>query len=231
MKFPTLNTEVVDIRSLLKKAYDRVPSGHFCHYTSVVYHGLTNQVPNRVYIRKRDVGSNRSRPDRLSDLQIRTQFLKPHRRSGDTENLGGGTIVFIAGRLHDEIGVVSVPSDDSGFPQGSRITNLERCLIDAVVAPHYNGGITTLPGLFEEAVEQLDILKLIEHYRELDFLYPYHQTLGFFLDHSGQEESAARWREHFPPTNRFFVDKDAKSSWPYDPKWQVHYPRGLVNAD
>lgn len=224
-------TQNIDLQPLFTEAYARAPTGHFCHYTSVVFHELSNQVPNRVYIRKRDVGANRFRTDRLSDLQIRTQFLKPHRRSGDTETLGGGTIIFIAGGLHDEIGVVSVPSNYSEFPQGSRITNLERCLIDAVVAPHYNGGITTLPGLFEEAVEQLDLQKLIEHYRELDFLYPYHQTLGFFLDHSGQEEAAAQWREHFPPTNRFFVDKAAKSSWSYDPKWQVYYPRGLVNAD
>lgn len=220
-----------ELSKLLQTARDRAPTGYFCHYTAVVYHGLTNQVPNRVYIRKRDVGSNRARLDRLSDLQIRTQFLKPHRRSSEIEQLATGSIVFVAGKLKDEAGVVSISSNHPEFPEGSRITDLERCLIDAVVAPQYNGGIATLPGLFEEAAEQLNLQTLIEHYLELDFLYPYHQTLGFFLEYSGQKVSADRWREHFPPTNRFFADKAAKSSWPYDPKWQVHYPRGLINAD
>lgn len=231
MSLRTKNTTSIDIADLFAEAHSRVPSGHFCHYTAAAYHGLTNQVPNRVYIRKLDVGANRSRPDRLNDLQIRTQFLKPHRRSGETVELAASTIVFVAGKLNDDVGVVSIPATHSEFPEGSRITDLERCLIDAVVAPHYNGGVTTLPGLFEEAADQVNLKTLTEHYRELDFLYPYHQTIGFFLDHSGQKNAATRWRETFPPINRFFADKNAKSSWDYDSKWQVQYPRGLVNAD
>lgn len=87
----------------------------------------------------------------------------------------------------------------------------------------------SLPALFREAARQLDLQKLIEYYWELDFLYPFHQTIGFFLDTSGQKKAAQQWRDIFPPTNRFFVDKTAKTHWNYNEIWQVHYPRGLLN--
>lgn len=231
MSSPHKTSDFSDTSDLYAEAHKRAPSGCFCHYTAVAYHGLTNQIPQRVYIRKRSVGNPPSRPERLSDLQIRTQFLKPHRRTGETETLPSGTIVYVAGKHNDETGILSIPPTHKDFPEGSRITDLERCLIDAVVAPQYNGGLLTIPGLFEEASEKLDLETLIAHYQELDFLYPYHQAIGFFLDHCTHKQAAETWRTVFPPSNRFFVDKNAKSSWELDPRWQVYYPKGLVNAD
>jgi predicted transcriptional regulator of viral defense system len=215
----------------LQEAVLRSPTGHFCHLTSAYYHGLTNQVPNRIYIRTSRVGTtSRSRPDKLNDLQISAQFVKPHRRTEKMVSFGGGRIYLISGSRLDRVGVVPVDPHIQTFPNESRITGLERCLIDAVVAPHYNGGIASIPEFFENAAEALDVENLIDQYRQLDFLYPFHQSLGFFLDHTGQTDAAARLRECFAPTNRFFVDRAAKSSWPYDAKWRVHYPPGLVNA-
>jgi predicted transcriptional regulator of viral defense system len=219
------------LQDLLREAMVRSPTGHFCHLTSAYYHGLTNQVPNRIYIRTSKVGAaRRSRPARLNDLQISAQFVKPHRRTEKIASFGDGRIYLISGSRLDQVGVVTVAPHIQTFPGDSRITGLERCLIDAVVAPHYNGGIVSVPEYFENAAEALDVEKLIDQYRQLDFLYPFHQSLGFFLEHTGQTGAAARLRECLPPTNRFFVDRAAKSSWPYDAKWRVHYPQGLVNG-
>ena len=221
-----------DVSIQLATAWTHAPTGCFCHLTSVFFHGLTQQVPQKVFIRRRDIAPRKTdRPNHLSDLQIRSQFTKPPRNTGKRLPLPNGECVLISGFKNDQTGVITVPALYRAFPEDSRITNLERCLIDAVVAPHYNGGLTALPHMFKEAAEHVDLHNLIDHYRELDFLYPYHQSVGFFLDHSGQKNAAAQWRKTFPPTNRFFVDKNAKTNWVFDANWQVHYPKGLLHAD
>jgi hypothetical protein len=183
--------EMSNLRDLLRVAFDRSPNGHFCQLTSAYYHGLSDQVPSRVYIRKLNVGTGkRKRPERLGDLQIRSQFLKPHRRTDNVISFGQGEVVLIAGSRFDQVGVTPIPKARRDFPEGARITNLERCLIDAVVAPHYNGGVSSLPGLFVQAAEALDPDTLVDHYGELDFLYPFHQAWGFFLDHGGLTDAA-----------------------------------------
>lgn len=206
------------------------PTGCFCHITSVFFHALTQQIPQKVFIRRRDIAPRKTkRTNQLSDSQIRSQFIKPHKSTGKRLPLPGGECVLISGYKNDQTGVIPVPEQYLAFPEGARITDLERCLIDAVVAPHYNGGVMSLPALFREAAKQLDLQKLIDHYWELEFLYPFHQTIGFFLKTSGQKEAAKQWRDTFPPTNRFFVDKTAKTNWVYDETWQVQYPRGLTD--
>lgn len=221
-----------NVSTQLAAAWAHAPTGCYCHLTSVFFHALTQQIPQKVFIRRRDIAPRKTkRPGKLSDSQIRSQFIKPQKVTGKRVPLPGGECVLISGYKNDQTGVIPVSNEFRAFPEDARITDLERCLIDAVVAPHYNGGIMSLPALFGEASNQLDIQTLISHYRELEFLYPFHQTIGFFLDHSGQKETATGWRDAFSPTHRFFVDKNAKTNWLYDSKWQVHYPKGLLNEN
>jgi hypothetical protein len=221
-----------NVSTQLAAAWSHAPTGCYCHLTSVFFHALTQQIPQKVFIRRRDIAPRKTkRPETLSDSQIRSQFIKPQKVTGKRVPLPGGECVLISGYKNDQTGVIPVPNEFRAFPADARITDLERCLIDAVVAPHYNGGIMSLPALFAEAADQLNLQTLIGHYGELEFLYPFHQTIGFFLHHSGQTEAAERWRETFQPTNRFFVDKNAKTNWGYDTVWHVYYPRGLIHAD
>ena len=221
-----------NVSTQLAAAWPHAPTGCFCHLTSVFFHALTQQIPQKVFIRRRDIAPRKTkRPGKLSDFQIRSQFIKPQKITGKRVPLQGGECVLISGYKNDQTGVIPVPNEFRAFPEDSRITDLERCLIDAVVAPHYNGGIMSLPALFAEAADQLALHRLISHYGELEFLYPFHQTIGFFLDHSEQTEAAEIWRETFQPINRFFVDKNAKTNWLYDSKWQVRYPKGLIDEN
>jgi predicted transcriptional regulator of viral defense system len=206
------------------------PDGYFCNLTSIYFHSLTKQIPNVVYICHETITPKRRRDSDIpSDTRLRNAFIKPHRYTTYVVEFEGHEIVVIDREKGSDHGVVEVRKRGAACPQGSRVTCLERALIDAVVAPHYNGGIASLCAYFRAAQKRLRIERLLEICRKLDFVYPYAQSIGFFLDRSGLQKQAAEMRRTFPPQRQFFVDHDAKSSWEYDDQWMLFYPKGLVD--
>jgi hypothetical protein len=138
-------------------------------------------------------------------------------------------VVVIDRAKESRHGVVEVRRHGTPCPNGSRVTCVERALIDAVVAPHYNGGVASLCTYFRAARQKIKIEKLLELYSKLDFVYPYAQSIGFFLEKSGMQMQASKVHHKFPPHRQFYVDHNAKSSWVYDDRWMLFYPKGLVD--
>jgi hypothetical protein len=138
-------------------------------------------------------------------------------------------IVIIERTRGTDHGVVTLRRQQSQCPAGTRVATLERALIDAVVSPHYNGGITSLCDYFRAAKGRVKTQKLLEIYRRLEFVYPYAQAIGLFMEHAGMPGHADEIRQVYPPRQRFYVDHGAKSTWGYDERWMISYPKGLVD--
>ena len=208
------------------------PDGYYCNLTAIYHHGLTNQVPNAVYVCHETIqANNRKQTDILSESRIRDAFIKPPRHTSFVIAFGGHDLVILDRERGSDHGVVEVRRNSSPCPVGSRVAGLERALIDAVVAPHYNGGITSLPAYFRAARSHFKVEEMLKVYSKLRFVYPYAQSIGFFLEHAGMREQADRVRKSYPPRHRFYVDRSAKESWTYNERWMVFYPKGLVDED
>jgi predicted transcriptional regulator of viral defense system len=209
-----------------------LPDGYFANLTAIYHHALTNQVPNSVYwCHETLVPRKRKSPERLSDTRIRSAFLKPHRHTSFVIQHNQHEILITAGARGSDHGVEQILHKHSPCTVGSRVTCIERTLIDAVVSPHYNGGVMSLCDYFRAAQSKLDIARMLDIYQKLDFVYPYAQSIGFFLEHCGMAQQAQELRSAYPPRQRFYVDHDAKTTWAYDKRWMVFYPKGLVDED
>lgn len=173
----------------------------------------------------------RSSVQKISDTRIRSAFVKPHRHTSFVIQHSDQEIHVVAGTQGSDHGVEQVQHQRSPCPTGSRVTCLERALIDAVVSPHYNGGVMSLCDYFRAARKKLDVSRMLDIYQQLNFVYPYAQSLGFIMENSGMQEKAEELRSAYPPRQRFYVDHGAKTTWTYDERWMVSYPRGLVNED
>jgi len=63
-----------------------------------------------------------------------------------------------------------------------RITGLERTLVDAVVRPDYSGGIEEVLKAFTAVKGEISVNKMLAILKKMDYMYPYHQALGFYLE-------------------------------------------------
>ena len=209
-----------------------LPNGYFCNLTAVYHHSLTNQIPNSVYwCHEKLMPRKRGGAKNLSNTRIRSAFVKPHRYTSFVIKHRAHDILVVAGTRGSGHGVEEVRHQHSPCPAGSRVTSLERTLIDAVVSPHYSGGLTSLCEYFRAAHKRVDTTRMLDIYQKLDFVYPYAQSLGFILDHCGMKGEAEEVRSAYPPRQRFYVDHGAKSTWIYNERWMLFYPKGLVDED
>ena len=215
--------------TLYETAQAMFPAGYFCNLSAIYSQSLTNQVPKTVYICTESNARKTKANDSLTDIKLRQAFLKPHRHTSFIFNGLMGELVVIERMRKTGGGVVSANPLAGLLPSGSRVSGVERALIDAVVTPQYNGGISSVSDYFEHARGRIDISKLIEIYRELDFIYPYHQAIGFFLERVGMQKLADEFQSAFVPKNKFYLDHNAKSSWKYDERWMIYYPAGVVD--
>jgi len=215
--------------TLYETARAMFPSGYFCNLSAVYYQALTNQVPKTVYISTESNAMKTRKNPTLTDRKLRQAFLKPNRHTRFIFNTPKGDLVVIERSKHTDHGVVLAKSSTGLLPSDSRASSVERALIDAVICPQYNGGISSIPDYFRHAKGRVNIDKLIDIYRELDFVYPYSQAIGFFLERTGMPKMADKVQDAFASQAKFYIDHNAKTSWKLDPRWRVYYPEGLVD--
>lgn len=205
------------------------PAGYFCNLTSLYYHGLTNQVPSTVYVASESIKeyAGRLRNDALNDYDIFSHFVKTHRATKNIFKFNNYSIVLTERVKRGNVGVEYVKASNRVCPEGSKVTSLERGLIDAVVHPQYNGGIGSVVEFYAVGAKHLNIAKLLQIYNALDFRYPYWQAIGFVCDKTGATKVARHIANHFEVRNKFYIDHLAKDSWGFDSKWQIYFPKGL----
>jgi hypothetical protein len=192
---------------------------YLSHASAVYLSGLTQQQPKTVYVNKEQ--SSKSQPEApLSQESIDRAFSRPQRRSNYVYRIDGFQIVLLSGKATGRAGVVDDPQ--TGLP----MTCLERTLIDITVRPRYAGGVFQVSQAFKEAIKEIDISQLVSLLGSLNYRYPYHQALGFYLERAGATNSMlVRLRDlglHF----NFYLDYSMANP-AFDKSWRVFYPLGV----
>ncbi len=201
------------------------PKSYFSHYTAMRMHGLTEQVPKVIYIsHERTTAATRSE---LSQTAIDEAFQRPARVSSNAVDFGDQRIVLLNSAFTDELGVI-----DQAIQHGSeasvsvRATNLERTLIDAAVRPVYSGGVFEVAKAFELAKDTLSVNSMSAKLKKLDFAYPYHQVIGFYLERAGYRSSTLDLLRRFPMTFDFYLTHEMAETR-FDKTWRLHVPKGF----
>lgn len=207
------------------------PNGYFCNLTSVYYHSLTNQVPLKIYVGIETTrGKNQMHAGavQLSDYAIFEAFMQPHRVSKHIYKFHEHEITITERVSRNCIGVETVRGNNRVFPKGARVTSLERALIDAVIHPQYNGGLSTVIQILRKGLPNVNQRRFFDLYDGLAYVYPYWQAIGFLCEKIGFPDMASAIARRFTAKNKFYLDHLAKTSWEFDPKWKIHYPKGIL---
>lgn len=194
------------------------PRAYLSHYSAISFFNLTEQIPKNIYI----TIEQSKRPTNISILTqegIDKAFQKPQRRSNLILKYHNYSITILKGKHTSELGVL----------QNYRVTNLERTLIDAVVRPAYCGGISEVLKAFinSSQTNKFSANKLMMYLKKMEFIYPYHQAIGFFMEKSGVFKTSQINPFHSLDKNYKFYLNYGMKDMDYDNNWQIYYPKGM----
>ncbi len=196
--------------------------GYFSHYTAMSFHGLTEQLPKAIYFNIEQ--SLRPGGGELTQAGINRSFATECRTTNNIASFREHTIHLLNGGNTDQLGVIEKTIGDNST---IRTTNLERTLIDITVRAVYSGGIAEVAKAYSEAAGQVSINRLCAYLRQIGYTYPYHQSIGYYLERCGKyTQSQIRQLEEFKIEFDFKLDYKMKET-EYVEKWRLYIPKGF----
>lgn len=210
------NANTYDVITAIKK------NGYLSYLTALVVHELTLQIPKTTYISE-EIHDTYLHHNTLDQESIDKAFAKEQRTTTNIykDDLTNERYVFTERKMNiTNIGIIT---DNSLNYQTS---NIERTLIDCVVRPQYSGGIFSVLEAFRNALDILDIVKLDSYLDDLNYTYPYHQLVGFYLEKSGYNTSLLTPFLNKVSRFNFYMTYNL-SNKKFDPKWKIYYPEGI----
>ncbi len=198
------------------------PEGYFSHFTALQLNGLTEQLPKTVYLNSEQqlTGGGGS----LAQESINRTFKRNCRVSNNVTTFHDLRICVVNGQNTGNLGVETIETDE-----GSRLrtTNIERTLIDITVRPVYSGGPHHVAQVFDAAHDRFSVNKLVSYLRKLEYTYPYHQAIGFYLDRTGRySDTQLSLLRDLPIEFDFYLDYGLVDP-DYNAEWRLYFPKGL----
>jgi predicted transcriptional regulator of viral defense system len=208
---------VVEGTSPFQVATSLMPKAYLSHYTAVFLNGLTTQVPKNIYISFEQ--SKKNNVDRtLEQAAIDSAFSRPQRSAGSRAHYQGYTLVLLTSMHAGRVGVTTIDN----LP----VTGIERTLIDGTVRPAYSGGVQAVLDAYQKALPELSMNKLLATLKTMDFIYPYHQSIGFYLERASYSSKQLEKLHQMPREFDFYLTYEMQDP-AYSKEWRLYYPRGM----
>ena len=196
--------------------------GYFSHFTALQIHGLTEQIPKTVYLNFEQRLSGGG--GHLTQEGINRAFQGKCRASGNVTTFRDRRICLLNGQNTGQLGVETIETSEGAKV---RVTNIERTLIDICVRPIYCGGTFEVARAFAAASGRCSVNRLVSYLRKLKFTYPYHQTIGFYLDRNGQySQTQVDLLRQFEIEFDFYL-AHSMGETEYIPQWRLFVPKGF----
>ena len=195
---------------------------YLSHFSALVFHDLTEQIPNTIYVNQEQSPKPR-RPSTLEQHRIDIAFKSRPRSSKLVYTHGQVQIVLLSGKNTGNLGVIDMEAPDG---RQVPVTNIERTLIDIVVRPHYAGGVEQVRRAYAAARGRASLNKLVAILRAIDLLYPYHQAIGFLAERAGFDPRPLALLRELGLEFDFYL-LHGVTEMEYSKEWRLFYPKGF----
>lgn len=190
---------------------------YISHESALTLHGIGGAQSSRVFVNKEQ--SPKPQTEVTSQEAIDKAFANRQRHSNNIYKSSLGDFILLSGKYTERLGVETC----NNIP----VTNLERTLIDIAVRPHYAGGPQNVLNAYKAVARQLSVLKLTKILEKMSFAYPYHQSIGFYLQSAGVPLPQLNPLRDFGVRFSFYLDYGEKTR-AFDEYWKVYYPTTLA---
>ncbi len=208
--------------SIYELAQSLYPRGYLSHATAVALHGLTDLIPKTLYLNV-EQSPKPSPSGPLTQRGINLAFSHKQRQSNMTYDHDDWSVTIINGKNTAALGVEELvgPSEER-----LRATNLERTLIDITVRPTYGGGIFQVLDAYRAAKERVSTNRLVAILKKLDYVYPYHQAIGFLMERAGYGDKRYSMLRQLGLEFDFYLAHGMQEP-EYSREWRLFFPKGL----
>lgn len=197
------------------------PRAYLSHGTAVFLHGLNDQIPKTIYVNQEQ--SEKPRGKGLTQERLTMAFSRRQRTSNYIYAFDSYRAVLLSGKQTGAYGVVM-----NRGPQRESlpVTGIARTLVDIAVRPAYSGGIVQVLEAYRGAKGRVKGAEIVRVLKRLDYVYPYHQAIGFLMDRAGHDE--AEWGPLMSLGTKldFYLLHGLKGP-KRDEKWRLFFPEGL----
>ena len=172
------------------------------HWSALSHHGLTEQVPRRVFV----LTTARSVP--------RVRGVKAE-RSDEGYPVGETIYQFVQVKPERFFGVEDIWVNESRI----KITDPERTLLDGLMAPQYCGDFAEVLHAFEVRDPKLDLERIINYALKLDAATV--KRLGWILERQGVESARLEPLRDVPVKGYRVLDPAGPRRGPCDAGWMI----------
>ena len=174
------------------------------HWSALHFHGMTEQIPQRVY-----VTTTQAVP-----ISRAVKMRNKGQRSFSRE-INGIIYEFIKIKPERFFGI-------KDFWVGEvkvAITDPERTLIDGLISPKYFGGWAEIFSVFESHISSLDLAKMISYSLQLDAVIT--KRLGWIMEKAGVEDSILQKLEAVPIKGYRVLDSSGPRKGTCNKRWMI----------
>ncbi len=174
------------------------------HWSALHFHGMTEQIPQRVYITT----------TQAVPISRAVKARNKSQRSFSRE-VNGILYEFIKIKQERFFGI-------KDFWVGEvkvTITDPERTLIDGLISPKYFGGWAEIYSAFESHISSLDLAKMIDYSLRLDAVIA--KRLGWIMEKVGVEDTILQKLEAFPIKDYRVLDSTGPRKGHCNKRWMI----------
>lgn len=206
----TLNKEF----NIYDFAYSLENKSFFPMFTSLNIQGLSNYRNNFVFISRERKERNNFTSRSLTQDAIDKAFSSNPRRTKAHDVINGYNLVSLESNNTEGIGIINY--------KGYRVSSINRAFVEIISNIHYFISPNNVINEFKIIKNKLDIDEILKIIEKFDFVYPYYQLAGYYLEEIGFTKNEL-FKFYSKKSDLIFYTVKNKEKYEFNEYWNIKY--------